>query len=493
MTLERIISIIEPSFVSGTNCFPTGKITDDSRQVQKGDIFVAVRGNAFDGHKFVNQAIEQGAAVVVSEELIDSKTACVLVVENTRAVLGPLALDFAGNPQNELQIVGVTGTNGKTTVATLIWQVLEQLQVDAALVGTVSKRFGKLEEASLLTTPGAMELANDLRKAVESDCRYFIMEVSSHALEQLRTNGLSFKVAIFTNLTHDHLDYHGTMDAYASAKKLLFDGLSDEAIAIVNVDDEYGTRMLENTAAEAWDLSLNNEDFRVMVTDSEGILIDMDGIFIQSPLTGRFNAYNVAQAYLAAVALGFSPKNVASALAHCRGAAGRLENVTLQLEANKHLVLPYVFVDYAHTPNALENVLQTLAEVRTPDQKIYTVFGCGGDRDRTKRPEMAEIAEKYSDICVVTSDNPRFEDPDAIINEVITGFSKDFVYQREPDRRKAIESVISSTPENAIILIAGKGHETYQEIKGTRHPMDDREIALNALRERILTSKPEKN
>lgn len=493
MTLERIISIIEPSFVSGTNCLPTGKITDDSRQVQKGDIFVAVRGNAFDGHKFMNQAIEQGAAVIISEELIDSETACVLVVENTRAVLGPLALDFAGNPQNELQIVGVTGTNGKTTVATLIWQVLEQLQVDAALLGTVSKRFGKREEASLLTTPGAMELANDLRKAVESDCRYFIMEVSSHALEQLRTNGLQFKVAIFTNLTHDHLDYHGTMEAYASAKKLLFDGLSDEAIAIVNVDDEYGTRMLENTAAEAWDLSLENEDFRVMVTDSEGILIDMDGIFIQSPLTGRFNAYNVAQAYLATIALGFSPKNVASALAHCRGAVGRLENVTLQLEANKHQVLPYVFVDYAHTPNALENVLQTLAEVRDPEQMIYTVFGCGGDRDRTKRPEMAEIAEKYSDICVVTSDNPRFEDPDTIISEVITGFSKDFVYQREQDRRKAIESVISAAPDNAIILVAGKGHETYQEIRGTRHPMDDREIAISALQQRVSNSKMEMN
>lgn len=484
MTLDQIISVVEPGYISGINCKPTGIVTDDSRLIGKGDIFVAVRGYAFDGHKFIDQAIKQGAAVIISEKLVESDETCVLVVENTREVLGPLVLESVGNPQLKLNLVGVTGTNGKTTVATLIWQILEQLNVDATLIGTVSKHFGKLTETSKLTTPGATELANDLKKAVESECKYFIMEVSSHALEQFRTNGLNFKVAVFTNLSLDHLDYHKTMDAYTDAKKLLFDNLSDEAVAIVNIDDPSGYKMLANTAAESWELSLKTDDFRIMVADSEGLLVDMDGIFIQSPLIGRFNAYNVAQAYLAVVALGFSPRNVASALAHCFGAPGRLENITLKADVGTGERLPYVFVDYAHTPDALQNVLQTLQEIRSNDQQIYTVFGCGGDRDRSKRPEMAKIAERFSDVCIVTSDNPRFEDPDRIIDEVITGFSRSAQFERITNRKEAIEFAVSNAPKNALVLIAGKGHEDYQEIKGHRYPMDDREISANALKKR---------
>ena len=490
LSLQHIIDITRPTMIAGTGCLPTGKLTDDSRNVASGDIFVAVRGSAFDGHKFIPQAIELGAAVIITEELTEAENTCILVVPDTRTVMGPLALAMAGNPQHELTLVGITGTNGKTTVATLIYQALTRLQVNTAMLGTAGKRFGHLEVESTLTTPGAVELAADLRRAVDEGCTHLIMEVSSHALDQRRTEGLEFDVAVFTNLSHDHLDYHKTIEAYQDAKKHLFDGLLPEATAIVNVDDLSGRRMVSDTKARVWELTLTDDDYRIAAMDAGGVLVDMDGIFVQSPLTGNFNAYNIAQSFLACVALGFSPRNTVTALAECTGAPGRLENVTLQLPAVKQDTLPVVFVDYAHTPDALENVLKTLQEIRKKNQTIHTIFGCGGNRDRSKRPEMARIAARYSDVVTVTSDNPRFEDPELIMDEICNGFPEGTVYQRITLRDRAIWHVVTSSDEHTIILVAGKGHETYQEINGKRYPMDDRAIAAEALSSRETNPSP---
>jgi UDP-N-acetylmuramoyl-L-alanyl-D-glutamate--2,6-diaminopimelate ligase len=492
LTLQQIIDIVKPNMIAGANCVPTGKLTDNSRYVKPGDIFVAVRGSAFDGHKFIPQAIELGASIIITEELVEADETCILVVSDTRTAMGTLALAMAGNPQDKLHLIGITGTNGKTTVATLVHQTLSRLDTKTALLGTVNKIFGSVEEQSTLTTPGAVELASDLQKAVDYGCTHFVMEVSSHALDQRRTQGLQFEVAVFTNLSHDHLDYHKTIEAYQDAKKHLFDSLNDQATAIVNVDDLSGLRMVSDTKARIWELTLRDDDYKVAAMDASGLLIDMDGIFLQSPLTGNFNAYNVAQAFLTCVALGYSPRNVATALTECRGAAGRLENITHQLDEKSQPGKPIVFVDYAHTPDALENVLQTLQEIRKKDQTIHTLFGCGGNRDTSKRPAMAKIAARYSDVITVTSDNPRFEDPDAIIDEICAGFSENTTFQRITARDQAIHHVITSSDNSSIVLVAGKGHEDYQEINGNRHPMDDRAIAKKALMsQKLYTSNKE--
>jgi UDP-N-acetylmuramoyl-L-alanyl-D-glutamate--2,6-diaminopimelate ligase len=488
MNLEHIIQIVKPSLISGSTRKALGKITDNSINVTPGDIFVAIRGNESDGHTYIESAVSQGASVIISEKQVEFDDVCVLVVENTRKVLGPLSLAHAGNPQQCLTLIGVTGTNGKTTVATLIYQTLTELGVKTALLGTVAKYFGGIKKESNLTTPGSAELALDLKEAVENGCTHLVMEVSSHALQQNRALGLSFEIAVFTNLTLDHLDYHKSMDEYAKAKKMLFDNLVETSTAIVNFDDPYGKMMVKDTKATVWDLSLTGSDFKVVTVDTEGILIDMDGIYIQSPLTGTFNAYNLAQTYLAVVALGFSAKDVAKILNSVSGAPGRLEKVLLNSVADS-VMYPSVFVDYAHTPNALENVLSTLKETKSEHQKLSVVFGCGGNRDRSKRPAMAKIAETFADRCIVTSDNPRFEDPDSIIDEVCTGFSPSYPFIRITDRAEAITKSIMDADTDSIVLVAGKGHETYQDIQGVKYHLDDMEICQKALLQKIGTSK----
>lgn len=483
MTIAALIHILNPLRVFGPVDGIAGGLRDDSRKVTSGDTFIAVKGTDVDGHDYIGKALENGASVIIASQDPSNEseiTATWIVCKDTREVLAPLAMEFAENPQRKLTLIGVTGTNGKTTVTTLIWQVMMQLGYRAALLGTVSKQIADQTFASNLTTPGAIELANDMKLAVEAGCRYFIMEVSSHALDQGRAKGLDFEVAVFTNLTHDHLDYHKSLEQYATSKKLLFDGLGEHATAIVNIDDSYGSYMVSGTKATIWDLTLKSEDYYIHSVDKNGILVNLDGIYIESPLTGEFNAYNVSQAFLALVAAGVPAKDAARGLAEARGAAGRLERILVESESD----LPSVFVDYAHTPNALENVLQTLNGIREPGQKIITVFGCGGNRDRTKRPVMAAVAERFSDDCIVTSDNPRFEDPQAIVDEVCTGFSADYPYVKEVDRKNAINRAILHAPNDAIILIAGKGHEPYQEIQGVRHHLDDREISSQALLDR---------
>lgn len=481
MTFNKLISICDPVAVSGPEPDTLGALTQDSRQAGKGSVFIAVKGTRVDGHLFIDDAIQAGASVIISQEAMQTdRPVCIVQVQDTRALVGPLAQAFAGNPADKLTVVGVTGTNGKTTVATLTYQVLQAVGVRPSLLGTVAKRIDDEIFDSKLTTSDPIELAGDMRRMVDAGSTHLVMEVSSHALDQGRVAGVDFAVAAFTNLSHDHLDYHPSVEAYAETKKQLFNGLQADATAVVNRDDAYGAFMVQDCKASLLTFGFEGGgdiDCTLEQSDATGITITIDGVTVKSPMVGRFNAYNVAQAFLIGRALGYDSAPLTAALRTATGAAGRLQRVQLPGTDKQPLVL----VDYAHTPGALENVLQSLARLRQKHQTLHVIFGCGGDRDKTKRPKMAGVAEDYADRVTITSDNPRSEDPDAIIDEAMKGFIDPGAVIRITDRREAIERTITEADNNTIILIAGKGHETYQEIDGTRHPFDDREIAREAL------------
>ncbi|PKD44954.1 UDP-N-acetylmuramoyl-L-alanyl-D-glutamate--2,6-diaminopimelate ligase [Rhodohalobacter barkolensis] len=482
MTFDELIAFCDPISVQGNEPEKMGKLCLDSRKVNTGDIFIAIDGSQADGHSFVPQAVESGASVVIVEqEMSPAGSEAVLLVKNTRELLSPLAQRLAGNPAEKLTIIAITGTNGKTTVATLVWQMLRELEQDVALLGTISKRINDTTFESKLTTSDPVELASDMKRCLESGCKYLVMEVSSHALDQKRVDGIPFEVAAYTNLSLDHLDYHSTMEEYADAKKILFDGLSSGSWAVINADDKYARHMVKNTSAKVIDFSFKENgtvNAEILKTTPEQTLLDVEGIKFFTPLVGKFNAYNVVEALLIGTALGYDGKLLADVLPACRGAEGRLEKVTTK---NSTQSLPMVFVDYAHTPDALENVASTLSELKKENQKLLILFGCGGDRDRSKRPEMAKISEKYGDRVIVTSDNPRSEDPQKIIQDIETGFSSTFSYRSIVSRKEAIHTAITESSSNTIVLIAGKGHETYQEINGIRNHFDDREEAREAL------------
>lgn len=446
-----------------------------------GSVFIAIRGNEVDGHMFLEDAIARGANVLICEESFytDAKEVCVIEVESTREILGTIAQRFAGNPAEKLTTIGITGTNGKTTVATLVYQVLTKLGKKASLLGTVSKRILEEELHSSLTTSDPIELASDMKAMTEAGSEFLVMEVSSHALSQSRVSGFDFNVAAFTNLSHDHLDYHSTVEEYAKAKKMLFDQLPSSSTAIVNIDDVRGHFMVSDTKANVEEFSFKTQDNHILQNSASGLTLIVDEVNIKSPLVGDFNAYNVAEAFLICKALGFDGNNIAKALQICSGASGRMETVVVE---GDHL--PVVIVDYAHTPDALENVLSTLAKLKKEDGKLICVFGAGGDRDPTKRPEMARAATKYADQLFVTSDNPRFENPDVIIDQILTGFEQKEHVITQSDRKEAIQEAIKSAKSNDIVLIAGKGHEDYQDIRGTKHPFNDYEIAEAALQQK---------
>ncbi len=465
----------------------TGRLQHDSRKIGQGDIFIAIRGLTSDGHHYIEQAVESGASVIVSEEPASGEELSYLHLQvvKTRPLLGRIAQALQENPADKLTTIAVTGTNGKTTTATLIWQALMQLGESAGLLGTVAKQFGKRREESRLTTADPVELADDMRRMVDAGCRYLSMEVSSHALDQERVEGIHWNLALFTNLSHDHIDYHSSLEAYIEAKKKLFDSLGKQAIAIVNADDTHSRAMIRDCSARTVEYGFHpgvSTRCKLDQLNEKGTVFQVDSIRIESPLVGRFNAYNVAGAFLACRELGFEPDEVAAALKHCNGAPGRLESVQLSGDDEKG---PAVFVDYAHTPDALENVASTLSRLSGADRPLTILFGCGGDRDREKRSRMAEIAERYGDSIVVTSDNPRNEDPAAIIREIETGFSDHAKWTTRISREEAILHVIKEAPENSLVLIAGKGHETYQEFEsGRRIHFDDREVARRALKAR---------
>ena len=478
MTTHELIEFINP--LNTSRFKPEGEIgalVQNSRQVENGSVFIAIRGTEVDGHMFLEDAIHRGAKVLICEEsYYTDAEVCVIEVENTRSLIGPLAQKMAGNPGNELKIIGITGTNGKTTTATLVYQALSELGEKVSLLGTVEKKILDKSLDSKLTTADPIELASDMKAMVEAGSEYLVMEVSSHALHQERVGGFNFTVAAFTNLSQDHLDYHSTIEEYATAKKILFDGLTAQSSAIVNMDDEQAPFVINDTKAKISKLSFS-DNAKIIENPPSGLKISVNGIELSSSLVGDFNAYNLAEAFLICTELGFDGKEVASALSSVKGAPGRMEAVT----SDQSSELPKVIVDYAHTPDALKNVLKTLAEMRSQNQFIYCIFGAGGDRDSSKRPEMAKAALLYADEIIVTSDNPRTENPDLIIADILQGFESTENVMSITSRKDAIYKAVELASSNDIILIAGKGHEDYQEINGERHPFDDRVIAKEAL------------
>ena len=512
MKTGDLLHIIHPLQQAGTYSGPLGRLRLDSRSVRKNDVFIALRGTASDGHLFIRDAVRKGARVVICEHIPEGATGedvFFLQVADTRAIAGDLAQAFTGNPARSMKMIGVTGTNGKTTVCTLVYQVLRKLGYNAGLLGTVETRIGDRVHESRLTTPDAVSLAETLQEMAANDTAFAVMEVSSHALEQQRVGGIRFEVAAFTNISQDHLDYHRDMASYIDAKKRLFAMLDDRAVAVINRDDPASYRVCEGCHADIWEFSFREDrDFRILDEGPDGLVLDLDGAIVSTPLTGRYNAYNVAQAYLICLALGCAKNNVAAALGEAPGAPGRLERVFPKTtdaarggnangdDANKeaiepqeetamHTSAPKVFVDYAHTTDALQNVLKALSGVRGKGDTLHVVFGCGGDRDQSKRPKMGRIADKYADVITLTSDNPRTEDPDAIIRDIRAGVARSDKLFVEANRRKAIRSAILEADTRTMVLVAGKGHERYQEVHGRRNKFDDREIAAKALTEWI--------
>lgn len=449
----------------------------DSRQIGPGCLFVAQRGTQVDGHGFIPMAIEKGALAVVCEDIPENASEAItwVRVKDSSAALGYIASNFYGNPSEKLTVVGVTGTNGKTTIATLLWEVFTELGHPSGLLSTVVVKVGEETIPATHTTPDAKQLQRLFRQMLDSGCTHCFMEVSSHALHQGRVAGVHFAGGIFSNITHDHLDYHGSFKAYIAAKKLLFDGLGSKAFAISNADDKNGKVMLQNTAARKLMYSLKRmAEYKAKIVENtfEGLLLEIEGQETWFRMIGSFNAYNLLAVYATAVELGESPEETLLVLSRIEGVNGRFQTLR---SLDKRLT---AIVDYAHTPDALKNVLQTIRDIQGGGGQVITVVGCGGDRDRTKRPLMAQIATQFSDKVILTSDNPRSEDPKAILDEMFKGvpISGKRKVMQNIDRREAIVIACQIAQPADIILVAGKGHENYQEILGVKYPFDDREI-----------------
>lgn len=474
--LKDILYKVSLISTSGDMSREIDHIAFDSRKVKEGTLFIAVRGTQLDGHDFIVQAVNAGAVAVVCEklpeEVLDSVT--YVAVRDSARALGLIASNFYGNPSTKLKLVGVTGTNGKTTIATLLFNLFRSLGHSSGLLSTVVNRINDEQIQASHTTPDAIQLNEMLDSMVKKGCKYAFMEVSSHAIQQERVAGQQFAGALFTNISHDHLDYHKTFDAYISAKKKLFDELTSDAFALVNVDDKRGRVMLQNTKATKNTYALRSvADFKGKLISNtlQGLEMEIDNKNVWFRLIGDFNAYNLMAVYGAAVLLNEDPDKVLTNLSLLDGAPGRFEQVISDSNVT-------AIVDYAHTPDALQNVLETIAELRTGNEKVITVVGCGGNRDKGKRPLMASIACKLSDKVVFTSDNPRDEDPIEIIKDMQAGVSPT-EYKKTvvlADREEAIKTACLLANDNDIILVAGKGHEKYQEIKGVKHPFDDKEV-----------------
>jgi UDP-N-acetylmuramoyl-L-alanyl-D-glutamate--2,6-diaminopimelate ligase len=453
-------------------------LTADSRAVAPGGAFVAVRGTEADGHAFIGDAIEGGARLVVCEAPPEAARerfpeTVFATVTDARVALAEAAAALYDDPAAALRMVGVTGTNGKTTVAWLVHHLLGALGTTTGLLSTIEVRTGTGADTTSLTTPGPVKLQRTLRRMVDQGCTACAMEVSSHALDQDRVHGLDYEVAIFTNLTTDHLDYHGTPNAYRDAKKTLFDALAPDATALYNADDEAGPEMVADTAARSVSFALDRDaDIHPTLLDSavEGLRLEIDGRERAFRLAGRFNAYNIGAAYGAGRALSHAPDAVLDALAETPPVPGRFE--PLRVEDGRTVV-----VDYAHTPDALDNILRAVRDVMPPDAVLWCVFGCGGDRDATKRPAMGGIAERRADRVVATSDNPRTEDPAAILDDIREGVRRPDEMQWIADREAAIAAAAEASAPGDVVVIAGKGHETYQVIGTEQRPFDDRKIA----------------
>lgn len=469
--------------VHGSTNVAVQSIVFDSRKVKKDSLFVAVRGTQVDGHEYIDQAIKAGARAVICEEMPKaiSSSATVVVVKDSAHALARIATNFYDEPSTELQLVGVTGTNGKTTVATLMHDLCMALDKKAGLLSTVQNKIGKEIVPATHTTPDPVTINKLLRQMADAGCKYAFMEVSSHGLHQKRVDGLQFTGAVFTNISHDHLDYHKTFDDYILAKKMLFDMLPSSAFALVNIDDRHGDTMLHHTKARKLGYGLRKPtDYkgRIMEQQLNGTLLRINDTEFWSKLIGTFNAYNMTAVYAIARELGFDSLQTMTALSTLNAVDGRFQYV----RSPKGLI---GIVDYAHTPDALKNVLETIQGLRTGNETVFCVVGCGGDRDKTKRPEMARLATEMADKAILTSDNPRTEDPVAILKDMEKGVEAQNSGKRLTitDRREAIRTACSLAQPGDIILVAGKGHEKYQDINGVKHPFDDYAELNNAFTE----------
>lgn len=473
--LKDILSGMDFELVTGSLDAPVNQIQFDSRKVKPGDLFVATTGTHVDGHDFIAKALEAGATVVVAERAEAAAGAPNVVrIGHTAAALGVMAANFYGNPSANLKVVGVTGTNGKTTIATLLYRLFTRLGYKAGLISTIKYYVGDEEFSSSHTTPDALQIQALMAKMVETGCEYCLMEVSSHAVDQDRIAGIDFRGGIFTNLTHDHLDYHKTFAEYLKAKKKFFDNLPASAFALTNADDKNGKVMLQNTKAEQKAYGLKGlADFKckVLETHLDGMLLTIDGHEIWVHFSGIFNAYNLMAVYASALLLGEPADKVLPLISELRPVAGRFD--ILRSPDGK-----FAIVDYAHTPDALKNVLNGISEIRTGNEQVITVVGAGGDRDKTKRPVMAKEAVLQSDKVILTSDNPRTEVPEQIIADMEAGIEP---HVRNKvlsivNRKEAIRTACMLAKPGDIILVAGKGHEDYQEIMGVKYHFDDKEV-----------------
>ena len=476
MKLKELFKDITIKAVKGNDDVEITGVNIDSRRIKEGHLFIAMKGTQVDGHKFIPKAIELGAKAVLCEDMPEetAEGVCYVQVDSTEDVVGQVATTFYGDPSRTLKLVGVTGTNGKTTIATLLYNMFTKLGHKCGLLSTVCNYIIDEQIPADHTTPDPIELNMLLDKMVKAGCEYAFMECSSHAIAQKRIGGLSFAGGIFTNLTRDHLDYHKTFENYRNAKKAFFDGLPKTAFAITNADDKNGMVMVQNTKAQVKTYSTRaTADFKARIIEChfEGMYLEMDGHEVGVQFIGKFNVSNLLAVYGAAVMLGANKEDVLVAMSTLHSVSGRLEPI--QSPEGYTAV-----VDYAHTPDALENVLNAIHEVLNGKGHVITVCGAGGNRDKGKRPLMAQEAVRQSDRVIITSDNPRFEEPQDIINDMVAGLNAQQMKKviTITDRREAIKAACMMAEKGDVILIAGKGHETYQEVKGVKHHFDDHEV-----------------
>jgi UDP-N-acetylmuramoyl-L-alanyl-D-glutamate--2,6-diaminopimelate ligase len=477
LILKDILYKVSIRTVKGSTNIEVKDLQIDSRKVSTGSCFIAVKGTATDGHGYIKTAVANGATSIICETIpADTEESITWIqVENSAVAVGFASHNFYGEPSLKVKLVGVTGTNGKTTIATLLWKLFTALDYKCGLISTVQNQVGNEVISSTHTTPDAVSVNELLSQMVNAGCEYVFMECSSHAIHQHRITGLQFTGALFSNITHDHLDYHKTFDEYIRVKKSWFDALPSNAFAISNADDKRGMVMLQNTAAKKYYYSLKTmADFKGKILDNSitGLHMMVNDIEVYFRMIGEFNAYNLLAVYGAAICLGEDKNRVLQLLSSLDGAEGRFDYMV----SNNDKIIG--IVDYAHTPDALLNVLATIKKLRQGHERIITVVGCGGDRDKTKRPVMAEVACEYSDKVIFTSDNPRSEDPLEILKEMEAGVN---VVARKKyitisDRREAIKTAVSLAVKEDIILVAGKGHEKYQDIKGIKNHFDDKEV-----------------
>ena len=476
MKLNEVLKNITPIKIVGNDNVEITGVNIDSRRIKAGHLFVAIRGTQVDGHQFIDKAIELGADAVLCEELPEKLSGHVtyVQVESTEDAVGKVATLFYGNPSHKLKLVGVTGTNGKTTIATLLYNMFRKFGYKVGLLSTVCNYIDDVEVPADHTTPDPIELNELLAKMVEAGCEYAFMECSSHAIHQKRIGGLKFAGGLFTNLTRDHLDYHKTFENYRNAKKAFFDGLPKDAFAITNADDKNGMIMVQNTKATVKTYSIRSmADFRARILEChfEGMYLEIDGLEVGVQFIGKFNVSNLLAVYGAAIMLGKKPEDILLVLSTLHSVNGRLEPI--------HSPEGFTaIVDYAHTPDALANVLNAIHEVLDGKGHVITVCGAGGNRDKGKRPLMAQEAVRQSDKVIITSDNPRFEDPQEIINEMLAGLNEQQMRKviSIVDRKEAIRTACMMAQKGDVVLVAGKGHENYQEIKGVKHHFDDKEV-----------------